>query len=59
MRDVEYLAFPRLAAIAELAWSRRERRSWNDFRRRLGAQAPRWSALVINFYRSPQIPWQP
>jgi hexosaminidase len=59
MRDVEYLAFPRLAAIAELAWSPRDRRSWNDFRRRLGAQAPRWSALGINFYRSPQIPWQP
>jgi hexosaminidase len=59
MRDVEYLAFPRLAAIAELGWSPRERRSWDDFRRRLGAQAPRWSALGINFYRSPQIPWQP
>ena len=57
IRDVEYLAFPRIAAIAEIAWSPRERRNWNDFRVRLGAQAPRWSALGINFYRSPQVPW--
>jgi hexosaminidase len=59
MRDVEYLAFPRLAAIAELGWSQRDHRSWDDFRRRIAAQAPRWSALGINFYRSPQISWQP
>jgi hexosaminidase len=58
MRDLEFLAFPRLAAVAELAWSRGDRRSWDDFARRLGAQARRWSALGINFYRSPQIPWQ-
>lgn len=57
IRDVEYLAFPRIAAIAEIAWSPRERRDWNDFRRRLGAQAVRWSALGINFYRSSQVPW--
>ncbi|MGH9369895.1 MAG: beta-N-acetylhexosaminidase [Vicinamibacterales bacterium] len=59
IRDVEYLAFPRLAAIAEVAWSRADRRRWEDFRTRLGAQAPRWSALGINFYRSPEIPWDP
>jgi hexosaminidase len=59
IRDVEYLAFPRLAAIAEVAWSRMDRRRWEDFRARLGAQAPRWSALGINFYRAPGIPWTP
>ena len=58
MREVEYLAFPRLAAVAEVAWSSADRRSWEDFKLRLGAQAPRWSALGINFYRSPQIEWQ-
>jgi hexosaminidase len=57
IRDAEYLAFPRLAAIAEVGWSRMERRRWEDFRARLGLQAPRWSALGINFYRSPEIPW--
>jgi hexosaminidase len=57
MRDVELLAFPRLAAIAEVGWSHREGRRWEDFRARLGAQAPRWSALGINYYRSPAIEW--
>lgn len=58
MRDVEYLAFPRIAAVAEIGWSPRDRRDWADFRSRLGAQARRWSALGINFYRSPQVPWR-
>jgi hexosaminidase len=59
MRDVEFLAFPRLAAIAELGWSPAERHDWNGFRARVGAQAPRWTALGINFYRAPEIPWAP
>jgi hexosaminidase len=58
MRDVEFLAFPRMAAIAEIAWSPRDRRQWDSFRRRLGAQARRWTALGINFYRSPQVEWK-
>lgn len=56
IRDVEWLAFPRLAAIAEIGWSNGERQ-WAEFAPRLGAQAPRWSALGINFYRSPKVPW--
>jgi hexosaminidase len=58
MRDVEFLAFPRLAAVAELAWAPSGRRVWDDFAQRLGAQAGRWSALGINFYRSAQVPWR-
>jgi hexosaminidase len=59
IRDIEYLAFPRLAAIAELAWSPMARREpWDTFKVRLGAQAPRWSALGINFYRAPEVPWR-
>ncbi len=58
IRDAEFLAFPRLAAIAEIGWSPASRRRWEEFRARLGAQAPRWSALGVNFYRSPQVPWQ-
>ena len=58
IRDVEFLAFPRLAAIAEVAWSQQHDRSWKDFRKRLGNQSPRWTALGINFYRSPDVPWR-
>ena len=57
MRDVELLAFPRLAVVAEVAWSRQDRRAWEDFRIRLGGQAPRWSVLGVNFFRTPKIPW--
>jgi hexosaminidase len=58
MRDVEYLAMPRLAAIAEVSWSPQSARGWDAFSRRLGAQAPRWTALGINFFRAPEIPWK-
>ncbi|HVQ91496.1 MAG TPA: beta-N-acetylhexosaminidase [Mycobacteriales bacterium] len=56
--DIEFMAFPRLPAIAELGWSPAATHDWSAFRQRLGAQAPRWTALGINFYRSPQVPWR-
>ena len=58
IRDIEFLAFPRIAAVAEIGWSPADRKDWFDFRNRLGAQGRRWSALGINFYRSPQIDWR-
>ncbi len=51
MHEVEFMAFPRIAAVAEVAWSPQARRRWDDFERRLAAQAPRWTALGINFRR--------
>ncbi|MDO8679880.1 MAG: family 20 glycosylhydrolase [Acidobacteriota bacterium] len=58
IRDVEFLAFPRLVAVAEIGWSPADRRDWESFRERLGAHGPRWTALGVNFYRSPQVPWK-
>jgi hexosaminidase len=58
IRDVEFLALPRLAAIAELGWSPVAKHDWESFRLRLGAQGPRWTALGVNFYRAPEIPWR-
>jgi hexosaminidase len=55
--DIEYLAFPRLPAIAELGWSPAATHSWTSFRERLAAQGPRWEALGIDYYPSPQVPW--
>ena len=54
---IEYMAFPRLPGIAELGWSPRSTHNWDDYRVRLAAQAPRWDALGIDYYRSPQVPW--
>ncbi|WP_328468334.1 beta-N-acetylhexosaminidase [Actinoplanes sp. NBC_00393] len=53
--DIEFMAFPRLAAIAELGWS--PDRDWDSFRARLGAYGPRWEQRGVGFYRSPQINW--
>jgi hexosaminidase len=57
--DLEYLVLPRLVATAELGWSPAPTHDWVAFRRRLGAQAPRWEALGVAFYRSPEIEWSP
>ncbi|MFH9671375.1 beta-N-acetylhexosaminidase [Streptomyces sp. NPDC017405] len=54
---IEYLAFPRLAGAAELGWSPAARHDWSAYRKRLAAQGPRWDALGIHYYRSPQVPW--
>lgn len=59
IREVEAMAYPRLAALAEVAWTPQAARAWDDFRERLGGQGPRFQALGLNFYRSPQIPWRP
>jgi hexosaminidase len=58
IRDVEFLAFPRLMGIAEVGWSRAETRDWNAFKERLGAHGPRLTALGVNFHRSPTVPWK-
>jgi hexosaminidase len=55
--ELEYLAFPRLAATAELGWSPAETHDWGDFRARLAVQAPRWAALGLHFHRSPGVDW--
>jgi N-acetyl-beta-hexosaminidase len=57
LADIEFMAFPRLPALAELAWSPASALDWESFRVRLAAQGPRWTAQGITFYRSPQVPW--
>ncbi|MDQ0601538.1 hexosaminidase [Streptomyces canus] len=55
--DIEYMAFPRLAGAAELGWSPAATHDWDRYKVRLAAQGPRWEALGIDYYRSPQVPW--
>ncbi|GIF51478.1 N-acetyl-beta-hexosaminidase [Asanoa ferruginea] len=57
LADIEFMAFPRLPAIAELAWSPQASRNWDTFKVRLGSLGPRWTVQGINFYRSAQVPW--
>jgi hexosaminidase len=55
----EYLIMPRLPALAEVAWTPQASRNWESFRTRIAAHASRWRLLGINFYPSPQVPWEP
>jgi hexosaminidase len=55
--DIEFMAFPRLPGLAEIGWSPREGRSWEEYRVRLAAQGPRWETQGVDFYRSPQVQW--
>ncbi|MGW2044314.1 beta-N-acetylhexosaminidase [Streptomyces sp. NPDC001858] len=55
--DLEYMVFPRLPGVAELGWSPAATHDWDAYKVRLAAQGPRWDALGISYYRSPQVPW--
>ena len=57
VRDIEFMAFPRLAGVAELGWTPQAERSWTGYRARLGAFGPRWDALGVAFFRSPEVDW--
>ncbi|MBX3287734.1 MAG: family 20 glycosylhydrolase [Acidobacteria bacterium] len=50
---VEYMAFPRMLALAEVVWSKQEDRDFEDFQRRLAAQLPRLDKQNVN-YRIPE-----
>ena len=60
--DIDALAFPRIAAAAEAAWSpavgASDLRTWESFRERVGTLGPLWTVLGIRFPASPEIPWR-
>ena len=55
---VDYMVFPRLAAVAEVAWSA-SGKDWDDFARRLPEQLAIYDAIGVG-YRPPDgpHPWQ-
>ncbi len=57
MDEIEYMIFPRIMGIAEIAWSPEGGRSWDEYKFRLGNQAPRLNALKIDYYKSSKVPW--
>ena len=56
--DINYLAFPRLAALAEVAWTSKEKRSWEGFSSRIPIQGDRWTIQGVDFYKSPKVTWE-
>lgn len=55
--DIDYLTFPRLPAIAEVAWTREDRRSWESFSKRIIGHGKKWDIQGVGFYKSPKVNW--
>jgi N-acetyl-beta-hexosaminidase len=59
--DIDTMAFPRMAAAAEAAWSpatgTTPLRNWSSFRERVGGLGPLWTSLGIRYFASPEIDW--
>jgi len=49
MHHLEYMAFPRLAALAEVAWTPAAQRDYVQFTGRLRVAEQRWRILGVNF----------
>jgi hexosaminidase len=52
---VEYMTFPRAAAVAEVGWSAPERLDWNGFLARLPDQMNRYKLLGIHAYAGENV----
>ena len=48
-KNVEYMVFPRLIALAEVAWTPREQRNFADFSARLATHVVRLGILDVNY----------
>ena len=51
-RHAEYMTWPRSMALAEVYWSPKAKRNWNDFTSRMEAQFPYLDAAHIKYARS-------
>jgi hexosaminidase len=56
--EIEFMLFPRLAAIAEVAWTKKDLRNWDSFSERLKKHTARWDAMGLNYYKSPKLVWE-
>ncbi|HEY7089390.1 MAG TPA: beta-N-acetylhexosaminidase [Tepidisphaeraceae bacterium] len=52
-RQVQYMAYPRACALAEVVWSPKDKRDWNDFASRLrDAHLARLDAMGVNYCKA-------
>lgn len=63
LAQIEFMAFPRLTAVAEIGWSPKPGpdhpdRTLDSFKVREAAQGGRWQVKGQNFYPSTQVPWR-
>jgi hexosaminidase len=48
-KHAQFMAFPRMCALAEVTWSPQASRNWEDFTRRLQTQFQRFDQLGVNY----------
>ncbi len=56
--ELEYLAFPRVIGYSELSWTPEDKRDWEDYKVRLGKQAPFLDRMNVKYYPSELIDWE-
>ncbi len=49
---VEYMLFPRIAALSEVLWSKKENKNWDDFQKRLTTQFKRYDLWKVNYSKA-------
>ena len=49
---VEYMIFPRMSALSEVLWSKKELRNWTDFEKRLQADFKRYEWWGVNYSKA-------
>mgnify|MGYP001112726069 FL=1 len=57
MKDIEFMAFPRLPGLAELAWTQKPQ-GWEEYKVRLARHGRHMEKLDINFFKSPDVDWE-
>jgi hexosaminidase len=56
-KEAEYLIFPRLPGYAEIGWTPKELRNWDEYKMRLANHGERMKAMNISFYPSKLVNW--
>jgi hexosaminidase len=49
---VEYMIFPRMSALSEVLWTRKEGRDWNDFEKRLKNEFNRYNWWGVHYSKA-------
>lgn len=55
VKEMEYMIYPRLLGYAEIGWTPKELRDWNEYKLRLEKQGNRMTYEGINYYRDNTI----
>lgn len=49
---VEYMIFPRMAALSEVLWSKKENKNWNAFEKKMATQFNRYALWNANYSKA-------